>query len=180
MTQTDDDSKELRLADAGRSEKTDDLALRAAFTDDVANLCVDIAKDDLVFVRKTDVVDLEKRFAVSAARGHGWSSQVHELLSFFKLQIRSREQEFLRQPQRVILKQSNQQNGDLNGEHSLKPEMLILIEEQGADTALRPRDAFDHGEHHPAHGGVLAHRIESGVGLAQHNHFPDDAPLAHA
>src|SRR5882762_10147417 len=81
VIQPGDDSKELRLADARRPEKTNDLALGAA-----------LAKDDLVFVRKADVVNLKKRFAVGAALGHGWSSQIQKLLSFFKLQLRVGEQ----------------------------------------------------------------------------------------
>src|ERR1700730_1508936 len=133
VIQAGDDSKELRLADAGRSQKTNDLALGAALANDVANFRVHIAKDDLVFVRKADVVNLKKRFAVGAALGHGWSSQVQKPLSFFKLQVRVGEQKFLRQPQRVILKQANQQNCDLNRKHGLEPEVLVLIQQQGTD-----------------------------------------------
>src|SRR5213594_292575 len=175
VIQPRDDSKELRLADAGRAEKTNDLALRAALAHNVANFRVHIPKDNLVIVGKANVINLKQRFAVGAAFGHEWSSQIDELLSFLELQVRVGEQKLLSQPQRVILEQSNDQDSDLNRKHGLKPEMLVLIQQQRADTTLRPRDAFDHGEHHPTHGGVLAHGIESSIGFAQHNHLPDNA-----
>ena len=74
VIQTGDDSKELCLADPRRSEEAHYLALRAALAHDVANFRVHIPKDNLVFVRKTDVINLKKRFAVGAALRHGWSS----------------------------------------------------------------------------------------------------------
>ena len=43
MIQSGYDPKQLRLADTRRPKESDDLALRAAFTDDVADLRVDIA-----------------------------------------------------------------------------------------------------------------------------------------
>ncbi len=54
--------------------------------------------------------------------------------------------------------------------------------ERSPDTipALRPRDALDHREHHPSHRGILAHGIESGICPAEHDHFPNHSPLAHA
>src|SRR5207245_9271646 len=113
-------------------------ALRATLTDDVANFRVDIAKDDLVFVRKADVINLKKRFAVGKALGHGWSSQIHQLLSFFKLQVRVGEKEFLGQPQRVILKQANQQNCDVDRKDGLDKEVHVVVKRQLADSPFRP------------------------------------------
>src|SRR5205807_1026930 len=180
MIQPRDDAKELCLTDTRGPEKTDHLALRAVLAHDVANFRIYVSENDLVLVRKADVVNLQKCFAVGAAVGHRKSSQIHELLSFFKLQIRVREQEFLGQSARVVLKQSNQQNGDLNRKYGVQPEVFVLIQQQCTDTTLRPGDAFDHREHHPAHGRVLPHGIESSVCFAQDDHFPNDAPLTHA
>src|ERR1700687_6101636 len=50
LIQPGDDAKELGLADARGSEKANDLALGAIRAHDVANLRVDVAKNDLVAV----------------------------------------------------------------------------------------------------------------------------------
>src|SRR5207245_3641354 len=62
----------------------------------------------------------------------------------------------------------------------LETEVFVLIEQQRSNTALRTRDALNHREHHPSHRGVLAHSIKSGISPAEHDHFPNYAPLAHA
>ena len=59
-------------------------------------------------------------------------------------------------------------------------EVLVLVEEHGADAAFRAGNAFNHGEHHPAHGGILAECFEGFIGLAENDNFVDDAPFAHA
>ena len=66
-----------------------------------------------------------------------------------------------------------------NGKDGFEVEVLVLIQQQGPYASLGARDAFDHGEHHPAHGGVLAQGIKGGIGPAQDDYLPDHAPLAH-
>jgi hypothetical protein len=80
---------------------------------DVANLLVDVAKNDFVAVRQADVVNLEKRVGALASLGQTSSSQIVKPLSLFQLQISARKEEFLRQAQRVVLAQSDRQDGDL-------------------------------------------------------------------
>src|SRR5438046_2541019 len=180
LIQPRDNAKELGLANARGAEKAYDLALRAVGAHDVANLRVDIVKNDFIVVRQTDVVNLEKRIGVFALFGQALSSQMPKPLPLFQLQIRVGKEEFFGQAQRIVLKQANQQDGDLNRKDGFEAEMFVLIEKQRADAALGARNAFDHCEHHPSHRGVLAHGIESGAGPAQHDHFPNDPPLAHA
>src|SRR5467141_2535207 len=104
LIQSCDDAKELGLADARGAEKADDLALSAVGTHDVANLRVDVAKNDLVVVSQTDVVNLEKRVGVFASFGQALSSKMLKPLPLFQLQVRVGKEEFFGQAQRVILK----------------------------------------------------------------------------
>ena len=110
------------------AEKANDLALGAIGAHDVANLRVDVAKNDFVIIGQTDMVNFEKRVGVPASLGQALSSQMLKPLPLFQLQIRVRKEKFLGQTQRVVLTQSNQQDGDLNGKDRLKPEVFVLVE----------------------------------------------------
>src|SRR5258708_7468101 len=80
---------------------------------------VDVAKNDLVVVRQADVVNLEKRVGIFASFGQALSSQMLKPLPLFQLQVRVGKEEFFRQAQRVVLKQANQQDCDLNRKDGL-------------------------------------------------------------
>src|SRR6266576_3175239 len=88
LIQSCDDAKELGLADARGAEKPDDLALSTVGTHDVANLRVDVAKNDLVVLKQADVVNLEKRVGIFASFGQALPSQMLKRLALFRLQVR--------------------------------------------------------------------------------------------
>src|SRR5580692_6669946 len=57
--------------------------------------------------------------------------------------------------------------------------MLVLIEQHGADSAFRPRYAFDHGQHHPSHRRILPQHFERLVSLAEDHDFIHHPPFVH-
>src|ERR1035438_9283928 len=80
----------------------------------------------------------------------------------------------------VILGQSHNQDQPLDGEDLGQMKMLVLVEQHGAHAALGAGDAFHHGEHHPAHGRVLAEHFNRPVGGPQNDNLPHHLPLAEA
>src|SRR5580704_10169452 len=104
LIESGDNAKELGLADTRGAEKADYLALSAVGAHDVANLRVDVAKNDLVTVGKADVINLEKRVGILASIRQASSSRMRKPLPLFQLQISVRKEEFFSQAQGVVLK----------------------------------------------------------------------------
>src|SRR5262249_60828016 len=80
----------------------------------------------------------------------------------------------------VVLNHAQDEYQELDGEDRGEVEMLVLVEQHGADAAFGARNAFDHGEHDPAHRSILAEVFDRLTGGAQDDHFPYNAPLAQA
>ena len=64
----------------------------------------------------------------------------------------------------VILGEADGEDDELDGEDLGEVEVLVLVEQHGADATFSAGDAFDHREHHPADGRILTEHFDGGEG----------------
>src|SRR5579863_10193460 len=75
---------------------------------------------------------------------------VSPILLALQCQCRVWAQQVLGQSDAIILQKAECQDRELNGKHRRQVKVVVLVEQNGTDSALRTHHSLHHGEHHPA------------------------------